>query len=146
MSSNGISAVLQEVTSQDCFLPGYSNLLETILIVSTVKYMNPQKNTIWLLKDRTRRAVSPFFCLYVDCSFMFTAQCLCLCTSDYVFGLSVRSRLSFSFLWPRYLKNVSREYLQIWHQCPLGLEDELSKRRWFKVRGYCDLTEQMVCH
>lgn len=84
--------------------------------------MNPQKNTIWLLKDRTRRAVSPFFCLYVDYSFMFAAQCLCLCTSDYVFGLSVRSRLSFSFLWQRYLKNVSREFLQIWHQHPLGLE------------------------
>lgn len=55
---------------------------------------------------------------------------LCLCAGRSCSWRHYVSGLSATFLWTWYLKNTSREFLQIWCKCPLGREDELIRFWW----------------
>lgn len=63
--------------------------------------------------------------------------CLLLCYSWEAITCS-KSKMfsgfpSIPFLWTQYLSNAWREFLQIWHTHPLGLEDELIWIWWSKI-------------
>ena len=40
------------------------------------------------------------------------------------------------YLWTRYLKNVLKEFLQIWYKLSVGLTDEQIRFWWLNCKGY----------
>ena len=77
-------------------------------------------------------------CFYF--SYFYFSSCLCcMCRQSAIWSIMCPGCPSVPFPSTQYLKNASRELLQLWYKYSLGLEDDLIRFWWSKVKGHMDL-------